>query len=93
MYVALSLTSGRVVLQPKVDVFLYSKPEAASVREVLALELVLLYLESPLEDFKCLLATNLTHVTKTHYKHGHRSHTTPYLRGGIIRQCATPFRF
>lgn len=53
------LTGGWVVLQPQVNVFLDPKAKASSVGEVLALELVLLHLESSLKDLQCLVAAYL----------------------------------
>lgn len=53
------LTGGRVILEPKVDVLLYSKAKATSVGKVLALELILLHLEPSLKDLQGLFPTNL----------------------------------
>lgn len=53
------LTGGWVVLQPEVDVLLDTKAKASSVGEVLALELVLLHLESSLKDLQRLVTAYL----------------------------------
>lgn len=75
------LTGGRVVLQTEVDVLLDTKAEASSVREVFALELILLNLQPSLEDLQCLVSADL---------HNHTTGTDTWLvvvesTGGIAR--------
>ena len=53
------LTSGRVVLETQIDVLGNTETEAASGREVLLLQLVLLHLKGAVQDLVGLEAADL----------------------------------
>lgn len=77
------LTSGRVVFESKVDVFLDTKAEASRVGEVFALELILLHLQPSLKDLQRLVAPDLDgqRPTSKHIRSAHGQKNTTLSNG------------
>lgn len=57
-------TSGRIVLQTQIDVLSDTETKASSVGEVLLLQLIFLDLQSTIQDFVGLEATDLRRLLK-----------------------------